>query len=197
MNDVLNAQGYTQAAWWNRIPIAAWGPQVLLIALFANMGIGYDSRGANPGPIQFLVLPLILAIAFFFLSLTSIARAAGSFASFHKKLVKSLSVPRRPLVSDRRKFSAQLNNCTGGFAIGPGGMQAVATEIRAKSRSARSPTCLSALRILPLRYPRRWPPPSLRFRRWLRMPHQVRHRRAKTLRGSLAAAAPPSLRNRS
>jgi len=25
MNDVLNAQGYTQAAFWNRIPTAAWG----------------------------------------------------------------------------------------------------------------------------------------------------------------------------
>ena len=25
MNDVLNAQGYTQAAWWNRIPASAWG----------------------------------------------------------------------------------------------------------------------------------------------------------------------------
>jgi hypothetical protein len=24
MNDVLNSQGYTQAAWWNRIPLAAW-----------------------------------------------------------------------------------------------------------------------------------------------------------------------------
>jgi hypothetical protein len=24
MNDVLNSQGYTQAAWWNRIPVAAW-----------------------------------------------------------------------------------------------------------------------------------------------------------------------------
>ena len=24
MNDVLNSQGYTQAAWWNRIPTAAW-----------------------------------------------------------------------------------------------------------------------------------------------------------------------------
>src|SRR2546430_17441339 len=23
MNDVLNSQGYTQAAWWNRIPLAA------------------------------------------------------------------------------------------------------------------------------------------------------------------------------
>jgi len=25
MNDVLNSQGYTQAAWRNRIPVAAWG----------------------------------------------------------------------------------------------------------------------------------------------------------------------------
>jgi hypothetical protein len=25
MNDVLNSQGYTQAAWWNRIPVAAGG----------------------------------------------------------------------------------------------------------------------------------------------------------------------------
>lgn len=24
MNDVINTQGYTQAAWWNRIPVAAW-----------------------------------------------------------------------------------------------------------------------------------------------------------------------------
>src|SRR5215467_10851735 len=28
MNDVLNRQGYTQAAWWNRIPVAAWGLKV-------------------------------------------------------------------------------------------------------------------------------------------------------------------------
>ena len=33
MNDVLNSQGYTQAAYWNRIPTAAW-------ALLVAMGIG-------------------------------------------------------------------------------------------------------------------------------------------------------------
>ncbi|MFY9730115.1 MAG: hypothetical protein WAK24_05875, partial [Candidatus Acidiferrales bacterium] len=57
----------TQAAWWNRIPIAAWS-LMILIALFANVGIGYDSRGAKPAPVQFLVLPLILAIAFFLIA---------------------------------------------------------------------------------------------------------------------------------
>ena len=28
MNNILNSQGYTQAAWWNRIPIEAWGLMV-------------------------------------------------------------------------------------------------------------------------------------------------------------------------
>jgi hypothetical protein len=35
MNDVLNSQGYTQAAWWNRIPGAAWA-LMGLIAIFCN-----------------------------------------------------------------------------------------------------------------------------------------------------------------
>jgi|SRR5438046_103330 len=29
MNDVLNSQGHTQVAWWNRVPIAAWSPLVV------------------------------------------------------------------------------------------------------------------------------------------------------------------------
>jgi len=43
MNDVLNSQGYTQAAWWNRIPVAAW---VLLatIAIGCNLLIGYGAH---------------------------------------------------------------------------------------------------------------------------------------------------------
>jgi hypothetical protein len=24
MNDVINSQGYTQAAFWNRLPVAVW-----------------------------------------------------------------------------------------------------------------------------------------------------------------------------
>lgn len=43
MNDVLNAQGNTQAALWNRIPAPAW---ILmgLIAIFANLPPGYRGR---------------------------------------------------------------------------------------------------------------------------------------------------------
>jgi len=36
MNDVLNAQGYTQAAWWNRIPVAAWC-LLITIGIFCNV----------------------------------------------------------------------------------------------------------------------------------------------------------------
>ena len=43
MNDVLNSQGYTQSAWWNRIPVAAW---ILMatIAIGCNVLIGYGAR---------------------------------------------------------------------------------------------------------------------------------------------------------
>ena len=43
MNDVLNRQGYTQAAWWNRIPLAAWGLMVFL-AICCSLLIGYRAR---------------------------------------------------------------------------------------------------------------------------------------------------------
>jgi hypothetical protein len=64
MNDVLNSQGYTQAAWWNRIPTAAW-VLMLVIALCANVMFGYGARRAKAGAIHVLVLPLVLSIALF------------------------------------------------------------------------------------------------------------------------------------
>ena len=42
MNDVLNSQGYTQAAWWNRIPIAAWS-LMTAIAIGCNLLIGFGA----------------------------------------------------------------------------------------------------------------------------------------------------------
>jgi hypothetical protein len=63
MNDVLNSQGYTQAAWRNRIPAAAW---ILLavIAVFANALVGYDAQGSRAQALRFFVLPLIVSVAF-------------------------------------------------------------------------------------------------------------------------------------
>ena len=39
INDVLNSQGYTQAAWWNRIPVAAWA-LIAVIAMCCNVLLG-------------------------------------------------------------------------------------------------------------------------------------------------------------
>jgi hypothetical protein len=67
MNDVLNSQGYTQAAWWNRIPIGAWALMVV-IAICCNVLIGYGAHRAKVGPIRMVVLPLVLCIAFFLIA---------------------------------------------------------------------------------------------------------------------------------
>ena len=61
MNDVLNRQGYTQAAWWNRIPIAAWG-LMILIAVACNVLFGYEAH--RKGGLVFLVLPVAVSISF-------------------------------------------------------------------------------------------------------------------------------------
>jgi hypothetical protein len=63
MNDVLNAQGYTQAAWWNRIPVAAW---VLMaaIAICGNFLVGYSSHQARVKRMWLLIVPLTVAISF-------------------------------------------------------------------------------------------------------------------------------------
>jgi hypothetical protein len=61
MNDVLNTQGYTQAAWWNRIPVAAWILMVA-IAVCCNILIGYVAH--RSATLVFIVLPLAVSIAF-------------------------------------------------------------------------------------------------------------------------------------
>lgn len=65
MNDVLNSQGYTQAAWWNRIPVAAWA-LLAAIAICSNLLIGYGAR--RMGKILSLILPLAVSISFFLIA---------------------------------------------------------------------------------------------------------------------------------
>src|SRR3974390_469401 len=65
MNDVLNSQGYTQAAWWNRIPTAAWA-LLVIISIFCNVLIGYGAHGRSP--FLFLILPIALAISLFLIA---------------------------------------------------------------------------------------------------------------------------------
>lgn len=61
MNDVINSQGYTQAAWWNRIPHAAWG-LMAFIAIFCNVLFGYGAHRKDPR--VFIVLPIVVSISF-------------------------------------------------------------------------------------------------------------------------------------
>ena len=67
MNDVLNAQGYTQYEWWNRIPLPAWW-LLIVIALFANLLVGYATRRSRSGNLLLLVLPMIVSVSFFLIA---------------------------------------------------------------------------------------------------------------------------------
>lgn len=65
MNDVLNSQGYTQAAWSNRLPIAAWG-LLVAIGVLCNLLIGYCSHRSSLA--LTLILPLAVSVSFFLIA---------------------------------------------------------------------------------------------------------------------------------
>jgi len=94
MNDVLNSQGYTQAAWWNRIPRAAWW-MMFAIALCANLLCGVGASRAGAESILLLVLPLVIAIALLLIS--DIDSPRGGFILVRpqnlESLVQSLGAP--------------------------------------------------------------------------------------------------------
>ncbi|HTQ00711.1 MAG TPA: hypothetical protein VMN56_15420 [Casimicrobiaceae bacterium] len=67
MNDVVNTQGYTQAAWWNRIPASAWA-LMAAISVCANMLVGVGAKKTKRRSALFLVLPFVVALAFFLIA---------------------------------------------------------------------------------------------------------------------------------
>ena len=67
MNDVLNSQGYSRAAWLNRIPISAW-LLTTLVAMLCNVMVGYTQQSGE-ARLRFLaILPLVGSIAFFLIA---------------------------------------------------------------------------------------------------------------------------------
>jgi hypothetical protein len=86
MNDVLNSQGYTQAAWWNRIPTAAW-LLMFAIALCSNVLVGFGSRTRHRG--LFLILPLVAAISFFLIA--DIDSPRGGTIRIHPQNLEALA----------------------------------------------------------------------------------------------------------
>jgi hypothetical protein len=63
MNDVLNAQGEAQAAWWNRIPPSAWA-LMIAIAVCCNVLVGYGVRSERANAGVLFVLPGVISISF-------------------------------------------------------------------------------------------------------------------------------------
>ena len=67
MNDVLNSQGYVQAAWWNRIPYPAWA-LMAAIALCANILVGFGARNFKKNVGLFMIFPFVTSISFFLIA---------------------------------------------------------------------------------------------------------------------------------
>jgi hypothetical protein len=91
MNDVLNSQGYTEAAWRNRIPAAAW-TLLFLTAIFCNLLFGYHARGKSS--VLLLVLPTALAISFFLIA--EIDSPRSGMIRVHAQNLESLADSLRP-----------------------------------------------------------------------------------------------------
>lgn len=62
MNEVLIAQGYTQAAWWNRMPGSHWG-FLIAVAVCCNFLIGYGLRSSKSERRLLYVFPVLITIA--------------------------------------------------------------------------------------------------------------------------------------
>lgn len=67
MNDVLNSQGYTQAAWWNRIPAAAWA-LMGAIAICCSFLSGFTAQRTQAKDKLFFVLALAVSVSFFLIA---------------------------------------------------------------------------------------------------------------------------------
>jgi hypothetical protein len=93
MNDVLNSQGYTQAAWWNRIPSSAWG-LMLIIAICCNVLTGYGARSARTERMLLLILPLVVSITFMLIA--DIDSPRGGLIRVHPQNLTNLLESLRP-----------------------------------------------------------------------------------------------------
>ena len=67
MNDVINSQGYVQAAWWNRIPYTAWA-LMAAIAVCANLLVGFGARNFQKNIALFMIFPFVVSVSFFLIA---------------------------------------------------------------------------------------------------------------------------------
>jgi hypothetical protein len=93
MNDVLNSQGYTRAAWLYRMPGEAWA-LMAVIAMFCNLMIGYGSHRVGAKGALFLVIPLVVSVSF--LLIADIDSPRGGIIRVHPVNLTSLSLSLHP-----------------------------------------------------------------------------------------------------
>jgi hypothetical protein len=67
MNDVLNSQSYSQAAWWNRIPTSAW-ILMIVIAICSNILGGYGAHSIVSAKRLLFIFPLFVAVTLGFIA---------------------------------------------------------------------------------------------------------------------------------
>ena len=91
MNDVLNRQGYTEAAWLNRVPVAAW-LLLFLIAVLNNLLVGYRMRGKS-SPLL-LILPIVLSVSLFLIA--DIDSPRGGVIRVHPQNLEALAQSLHP-----------------------------------------------------------------------------------------------------
>ena len=75
MNAVFDSEGFTEASWLNRIPTAAW-TLLTLIAILCNGVLGFAARDLK-GRFVFIILPLLIATAFFLIADIDSPRGGG------------------------------------------------------------------------------------------------------------------------
>jgi len=91
MNDVLNSQGFSQAAWWNRVPIEAWA-LLVMISIFCNLLIGYGAQGR--AVFVLFILPVVLSVSLFLIA--EIDSPRGGLIHIRPHNLESLSQSLQP-----------------------------------------------------------------------------------------------------
>lgn len=65
MNEVLDAEGYTRAAWRNHIPLSAWA-LMMLVAFASNLLLGASEKRKHAALL--VVLPVVVSVPFFLIA---------------------------------------------------------------------------------------------------------------------------------
>jgi hypothetical protein len=89
MNDVINSQRSSQAAWLNRIPVAAWA--LMVIGLGCCWLVGYRARRTDW--LAFLVVPIAVSVCFFLIADLDSPRGGAIHVTPQNLSILSQSLP--------------------------------------------------------------------------------------------------------